>query len=218
MTLETIKLGRVPSSATARSAQSRRSLREELVHDLGAGRDHWSQLAAVDHLGGARTRVPCEPGDLPAASPRSPPGVLTCSDGSATGTAPAIPAGTGHQAAADLHRRRDRDRVRPANPKLFGEREEARQMLTDQPANRPAPGTAVVTEKAVRAGHRGVLRQPGPATGADPPRPQGRKQPRYFPNWLRQRVEAIIWTLFPNASDFSPHQARVNARIRNCPP
>jgi len=21
------------------------------------------------------------------------------------------------------------------------------------------------------------------------------KQPRYFPNWLRQRVEAIIWTL-----------------------
>jgi hypothetical protein len=44
------------------------------------------------------------------------------------------------------------------------------------------------------------------------------RQPRPFPNWLRQRVEAIIWTLFPNASDFSPHQARVNARIRNCPP
>ena len=28
-----------------------------------------------------------------------------------------------------------------ANPKLFGEREQARQMLQDQPANRPAPGT-----------------------------------------------------------------------------
>ena len=36
-----------------------------------------------------------------------------------------------------------------ANPKLFGEREQARQMLTDQPANRPAPGTAVVTDKGL---------------------------------------------------------------------
>ena len=36
-----------------------------------------------------------------------------------------------------------------ANPKLFGEREQARQMLKDQPANRPAPGTAVVTDKGL---------------------------------------------------------------------
>lgn len=36
-----------------------------------------------------------------------------------------------------------------ANPKLFGEREEARQMLTDQPTSRPAPGTAVVTDKGL---------------------------------------------------------------------
>jgi len=36
-----------------------------------------------------------------------------------------------------------------ANPKLFGEREQARQMLTGQPANRPAPGTAVVTGKGL---------------------------------------------------------------------
>ena len=36
-----------------------------------------------------------------------------------------------------------------ANPKLFGEREHARQMLKDQPANRPAPGTAVVTDKGL---------------------------------------------------------------------
>jgi len=28
-----------------------------------------------------------------------------------------------------------------ANPKLFGEREQARQMLERQPANRPVPGT-----------------------------------------------------------------------------
>ena len=33
-----------------------------------------------------------------------------------------------------------------ANPKLYGEREAARQMLSDRPANRPAPGTAVVTD------------------------------------------------------------------------
>ena len=33
-----------------------------------------------------------------------------------------------------------------ANPKLYGERDQARQMLKDQPANRPAPGTAVVTD------------------------------------------------------------------------
>ena len=36
-----------------------------------------------------------------------------------------------------------------ANPKLYGEREQARQMLQDQPANRPLPGTAVVTDKGL---------------------------------------------------------------------
>ena len=36
-----------------------------------------------------------------------------------------------------------------ANPKLFGERDQARQMLTDQPTNRPAPGTAAVTDKGL---------------------------------------------------------------------
>jgi hypothetical protein len=36
-----------------------------------------------------------------------------------------------------------------ANPKLFGERDQVRQMLTDQPANRPAPGTAIVTDKGL---------------------------------------------------------------------
>ncbi|HEX6857440.1 MAG TPA: hypothetical protein VF204_19255 [Streptosporangiaceae bacterium] len=33
-----------------------------------------------------------------------------------------------------------------ANPKLVGERAQARRMLEDQPANRPAPGTAIVTD------------------------------------------------------------------------
>ena len=36
-----------------------------------------------------------------------------------------------------------------ANPKLHGEREQARQMLERQPANRPRPGTAVVTDKGL---------------------------------------------------------------------
>ena len=34
-----------------------------------------------------------------------------------------------------------------ANPKLAGERDQARQMLTDHPANRPAPGTALIADK-----------------------------------------------------------------------
>jgi len=34
-------------------------------------------------------------------------------------------------------------------PKLFGEREQARQMLDRQPANRPAPGTAIVVGKGL---------------------------------------------------------------------
>ena len=36
-----------------------------------------------------------------------------------------------------------------ANPKLMGEREEIRQVLTHQPANRPAPGTTVVTDRGL---------------------------------------------------------------------
>jgi hypothetical protein len=82
-----------------------------------------------------------------------------------------------------------------ANPKLYGERDQARQMLKDQPANRPAPGTAVVTDKGLAGeGTEEFFALPGlnlklirPARKDEPP--------RYFPNWLRQRVEAIIWTL-----------------------
>jgi hypothetical protein len=35
------------------------------------------------------------------------------------------------------------------NPKLVGERQQARQLLADHPANRPAPGTAIVTDKGL---------------------------------------------------------------------
>ena len=100
-----------------------------------------------------------------------------------------------------------------ANPKLFGEREQARQMLRDQPANRPAPGTAVVTDKGLSgedfeeflAGEylRLVLIRPAR---------KDEKAPRPFPNWLRQRVEAVIWTL-KNQLGLERHGGRVPAGL-----
>jgi len=63
-----------------------------------------------------------------------------------------------------------------ANPKLYGEREQARQILEHQPANRAAPGPAVVTD------------------------------------WLRQRVEAIIWAL-KHQLGLEYHGGRVSAGL-----
>jgi hypothetical protein len=82
-----------------------------------------------------------------------------------------------------------------ANPKLSGEREQARQMLNDQPANRPTPGTAIVTGKGL-AGEGTEEFFASPGLGLTLIRPARKdEKPRYFPNWLRQRIEAIIWTL-----------------------
>jgi len=83
-----------------------------------------------------------------------------------------------------------------ANPKLHGEREQARQILSGQPANRPVPGTAVVTDKGL-SGQETEEFFTSDDLGLILIRPARKddKQPRYFPNWLRQRVEAIIWTL-----------------------
>jgi hypothetical protein len=39
------------------------------------------------------------------------------------------------------------------------------------------------------------------------------KEPGYFPNWLRQRVEAIIWTL-KNQPGLERHGGRVPAGLR----
>ena len=47
-----------------------------------------------------------------------------------------------------------------ASPKLSGERGQARQMLEGKPANCPAPGTAVVTDKGLLAA---TLSAHGPA-------------------------------------------------------
>ena len=83
-----------------------------------------------------------------------------------------------------------------ANPKLHGEREQARQILSGQPANRPVPGTAVVTDKGLSGQETEELFTSGDL-GLILIRParKDEEQPRYFPNWLRQRVKAIIWTL-----------------------
>ncbi len=99
-----------------------------------------------------------------------------------------------------------------ANPKLFGEREQARQMLKDQPANRPAPGTAVVTGKGLSGEEtEEFFASPGlELTLIRPARKD--EEPRHFPNWLRQRVEAIIWTL-KNQLGLERHGGRVPAGL-----
>jgi hypothetical protein len=80
-----------------------------------------------------------------------------------------------------------------ANPKLAGERQALLRLL-DTPANTPVRGTVLVSDKglaghqvqaALAAKHLTLLR---PARKDEP-------DPGSFPNWLRQRVEAIIWTL-----------------------
>jgi hypothetical protein len=100
-----------------------------------------------------------------------------------------------------------------ANPKLFGEREEARQILQDQPANRPAPGTAVVTDKGL-AGQETEAFFASDELGLTLIRParKDEKQPRHYPNWLRQRVEAVIWTL-KNQLGLERHGGRVLAGL-----
>jgi hypothetical protein len=81
-----------------------------------------------------------------------------------------------------------------ANPKLFGEREQTRQILTSQPANRPAAGTAVVTDKGLSGKDSEQVFTDLDLLLIRPAR-RDEKTPRPFPNWLRQRIEAIIWTL-----------------------
>jgi hypothetical protein len=81
-----------------------------------------------------------------------------------------------------------------ANPKLVGERQQAQLLLAARPANRPPEGSAVVTDKGLAgtqtegcfAGLGLCLIRPARADEPDP---------GVFPGWLRQRIEAIIWTL-----------------------
>jgi hypothetical protein len=96
-----------------------------------------------------------------------------------------------------------------ANPKLYGERQQARQVLKDRPANRPAPGTAVVTDKGLSGEDtEAFFASPGLDLALIRPARQDEKTPRPFPNWLRQRIEAIIWTL-KNQLGLERHGGRV---------
>jgi hypothetical protein len=100
-----------------------------------------------------------------------------------------------------------------ANPKLYGEREQARQMLEHQPANRPAPGTAIVTDKGLSGEDtEAFFASPDLRLTLIRPARKDEKTPRYFPNWLRQRVEAIIWTL-KNQLGLEHHGGRVPAGL-----
>ena len=98
-----------------------------------------------------------------------------------------------------------------ANPKLMGEREEIRQLLTHQPANRPTPGTAVVTDKGLSGEDTEQFFTGLELTLIRPAR-KDEKTPRSFPNWLRQRVEAIIWTL-KHQLGLEQHGGRVPAGL-----
>jgi hypothetical protein len=100
-----------------------------------------------------------------------------------------------------------------ANPKLTGERDQARQMLSDQPANRPPPGTAIVTDKGL-AGQDTEQFFATPELNLTLIRPARKDERplRSFPNWLRQRIEAIIWTL-KNQLGLERHGGRVTSGL-----
>jgi hypothetical protein len=100
-----------------------------------------------------------------------------------------------------------------ASPELAGEREQARTMLERVPAHRPVPGTAAVTDNGLAGeGTEEFLAGPGLDLTLTRPARKDDKAPRYFPNWLRQRVEAIIWTL-KNQPGLEHHGGRVPAGL-----
>ena len=81
-----------------------------------------------------------------------------------------------------------------ANPKLVGERQAVLGMLGGVAANRPAPGTLLVGDKGF-AGHDFQVALADLELAIVRPARSDEPDPGVFPNWLRQRVEAIIWTL-----------------------
>lgn len=98
-----------------------------------------------------------------------------------------------------------------ANPKLAGEREQTRTILSEQPANRPVPGTVLVADKGFAGkDFEDFLTDELGLRLVRPARKD--EKPRAFPNWLRQRVEAIIWTL-KNQLGLEQHGGRVPAGL-----
>jgi hypothetical protein len=103
----------------------------------------------------------------------------------------------GCQAAADLYLRRDRDRVLLGVP--------AGQALVRDDGGAPAPGGPAAGAPAwcglarvpgqLRAGQEAFFVSSGRGLTLIRPARKDETAPEYFPNWLRQRVEAIIWIL-----------------------
>ncbi len=98
-----------------------------------------------------------------------------------------------------------------ANPKLWGEREQARLLLGLQPANRPPRGSAVVTDKGL-SGQQTEEFFAGLELALVRPARRDEHDPGSFPNWLRQRIEAIIWTL-KHQLGLEQHGGRVPAGL-----
>jgi hypothetical protein len=98
-----------------------------------------------------------------------------------------------------------------ANPKLLGEREAVRQLLRVQPANRPSAGGTIVSDKGLAGADTEALFA---GLGLTLVRPARKDEPDTgrFPNWLRQRVEAIIWTL-KHQLGLEDHGGRVPAGL-----
>jgi hypothetical protein len=80
-----------------------------------------------------------------------------------------------------------------ANPKLVGERQALLRLL-QLPANRPPPDTVLVSDKGL-AGHQVQAALADQHLLLVRPARTDEPDPGSFPAWLRQRVEAIIWTL-----------------------
>jgi len=98
-----------------------------------------------------------------------------------------------------------------ANPKLLGERAQTRAMLTEQPANQPTPGTVVVCDKGLSGADNDTF-----FTDLDlfllRPAYRNETRTRPFPGWLRQRIEAIIFTL-KHQLGLEQHRARGRAGL-----
>jgi hypothetical protein len=80
-----------------------------------------------------------------------------------------------------------------ANPKLVGERQALLRLL-ELPTNRPAANTVLVSDKGL-TGHQVQAALADQQLLLVRPARKDEPDPGSFPAWLRQRVEAIIWTL-----------------------
>ena len=94
------------------------------------------------------------------------------------------------------HRRAAVGQEPAAQPKAVSGTRAARPWSASPRTGPSVPGSAVVTDKGL-AGQdtEEFVAGDGLRLTLDRPARKDEKQPRPFPDWLRQRVEAVIWTL-----------------------